>query len=376
MSDTTGVVETQYLKVDKAITLESGKTLKELTIAYEAYGELNSARSNAVLIAHALSGDAHVAGLSTEPDPKLGWWDNMVGPGKAIDTDRYFVICSNVLGGCKGTTGPSSIDPDTGKEYALDFPVITIKDMVDVQDILVEHLGIEVLHCVTGGSMGGMQAIQWIVSYPEKVRSAVIVASALRQSAQNIAFQDVGRQAIMTDPSWNNGRYYETDSKPSIGLGVARMIGHITYLSDESMHEKFGRSLKDTNGFSFAFKPEFEVQNYLEHQGQSFVKRFDANSYLYITKAIDYFDLDYYDAVKAFARSEAEILTISFTSDWLYPPHNLKEIARAARAGGKRASYYEVSSTYGHDGFLLEEEKQTPLYQGFLKGQESRASNA
>lgn len=367
-----GLVKTENVHIERPLTLESGETLKEVSIAYETYGTLNSAKSNAVLLLHALSGDAHAAGKHRPGDRKTGWWDNMVGPGHAFDTDRYFVICSNNLGGCKGTTGPSSTDPETGRPYGLSFPVITIGDMVRVQSLLIEHLGIEKLLAVAGGSMGGMLGIEWIRTCPERVNSAIIIAAALSQSAQNIALQETGRQAIMSDPNWKGGAYYG-GTRPSWGLAVARMIGHISYLSDKSMQTKFGRSLKNNgSGYAFDFSEEFEVQSYLEHQGLSFIKRFDANSYLYITKAIDYFNIDHVSAVSAFSASDADVLAIAFSSDWLYPPGRVKEIVKAARRAGKRASYCEIRSDYGHDAFLLEAEQQAPIIRSFLRNQEAR----
>ncbi len=370
------LVTTQQLFVPGPIPLDSGRTLPRVSIAYETYGNLNADRSNAILIVHALSGDAHAAGRNSRQDKKAGWWDSMIGPGKAFDTDRYHVICSNVLGGCKGTTGPSSLNPETGRPYALSFPVITIGDMVKIQNLLVEQLGIERLFAIAGGSMGGMEVLQWVLSYPEKVGSVIVAAASLSQSAQNIALQDVGRQAIVSDPNWRGGDYYDSEP-PAWGLAVARMIGHVSYLSEKSMQSKFGRSLRNNGSrYAYDFSEEFQVQSYLAYQGSSFVKRFDANSYLYITKAIDYFNVEYEEAVAAFRRSPADVLAVSFSSDWLYPPAKVKEIAKAARRAGKRASYYEVSSDYGHDAFLVESEKQTPIFASFLKHQEARQWNA
>lgn len=365
-----GIVTTQHYTFPDELALDGGKRLGPIDIAYETYGELNPDKSNAVLILHALSGDAHAAGRHRKTDKKSGWWDVMIGPDKAFDTNKYFVICSNMLGGCKGTTGPSSIDPGTGRPYGLSFPVFTIKDIVEVENLLIEHLGIKRLLSVAGGSMGGMQALQWIVSYPAKIGSAVVIASSLSQSALNIALQEVGRQAILTDDKFNGGDYYGGKG-PSRGLSVARMIGHISYLSEQSMHRKFGRSLTN-GGYAYDFSTEFEVQSYLNHKGMSFVDRFDANSYLYITKAIDYFHLDRTAAVEAFRRSSAELLAIGFSSDWLYPTDKVKEISGAARAAGRKATYFEVDTDYGHDAFLLEHERQTPIIRSFLKNQEKR----
>ena len=288
--DSVGIVETKFFNIDDHFILESGKSLEKITVAYETYGELNNEKNNAILVCHALTGDAHAAGWH-DGDKKPGWWEIIIGPGKVLDTEKYFIICSNVLGGCKGTTGPSSINPLTGEEYGLDFPVITIKDMVDVQKILIDSFGINQLYAVVGGSMGGMQVLQWIVSYPEMMKKAIPIATTARSSPQQIAFNEVGRQSIFSDPNWNKGNYYGTGKIPKNGLSVARMIAHITYLSDESMYIKFGRDLQDKDEISYDFSLDFQVESYLHHQGETFVKRFDANSYLYITKAVDLFDL-------------------------------------------------------------------------------------
>lgn len=344
---------------------ENGKTLSPVTLAYETYGALNSDRSNAVLILHALTGDAHAAG-SHEGDKDPGWWDTMIGPGKAFDTDRYFIICSNVIGGCRGSTGPASLDPKTGKPYALDFPLVTIGDMVNAQYRLVDHLGIDRLLSVCGGSMGGMQALQWVVSCPERVRSVIPIATTATHSPQQIAFNEVGRQAIMADPNWNDGNYYG-GPLPAKGLSVARMLGHITYMSDLSMSEKFGRRFK--NGQSgFSFDPNFEVEGYLQYRGENFIKRFDPNSYLYITKAIDYFDLANGKGLQEVLRGvAARFLVIAFKSDWLYPAYQSQEIARACKRAGVEATYAELNSTWGHDAFLIEVEEQSYLITHFLK---------
>jgi homoserine O-acetyltransferase len=364
------IVETKYWQFAKppnTLKLRCGESLGPIDVAYETYGELSENRDNAILICHALTGDAHVAGKHSPDDKKPGWWDIMVGPGKPIDTDRYFVICSNVLGGCKGTTGPASINPETGKPYALNFPMVTVEDMVRVQHaLLTEHLNIEKLLCVIGGSFGGMQVLQWAIDYPEMVFAALPVATSSRLSAQAIAFDEVGRQAIYSDPNWNNGNYYNGES-PHRGLAVARMIGHITYLSDQSMHDKFGRGLQDksTVGYDFG-PPDFQVESYLRHQGDSFVRRFDANSYLYITKAMDYFDLvsDYGSLIEAFENVKSRFLTISFTGDWLFPTYHSKEIVRALQASGVQVSFCEIESHYGHDVFLIE----NPALKGTIKG--------
>jgi len=363
-----GIVETQYYTFANSpseLELESGEKFGPITLAYETYGKLNSEKSNAILIHHALTGDAHAAGFHPgDKDP--GWWDNMVGPGKAFDTDYYFIICSNVLGGCKGSTGPASINPLTGRPYGLQFPVITIKDMVNAQRYLIDYLGIEKLLTVVGGSMGGMQALQWVVSYPDRVRSAIPVATTANHSPQQIAFNEVGRQAIMADPNWNEGDYYGKEL-PAKGLSVARMVGHITYMSDVSMSEKFGRKFKNTKQ-PFKFSPEFEVEGYLQYRGDNFIKRFDPNSYLYITKAIDYFDLANGTGLReVFKGITAPFLIIAFKSDWLYPAYQSQEIARACKLAGIDAIYCELNSNYGHDAFLVEVDEQAHLIKYFLK---------
>ena len=348
----------------KALFLESGQTLDSVVLAYETYGKLNKEKSNAILIAHAFSGDAHAAGFLDGED-KPGWWDSMIGPGKAFDTDKYFVVCSNVLGGCKGSTGPSSIKPATGKAYGLNFPVITVRDMVEAQKRLVDHLGIKQLLSVAGGSMGGMQALQWAASYPEKLKSVIPIATTMKHSPQQIAFNEVGRQAIMADPAWNNGDYYDSDA-PERGLAVARMIGHITYMSDRSMEDKFSRRLK-ADEYSFSFKADFEVEGYLRYRGGSFVKRFDANTYLYITKAMDYFDVSE-DFFKDGGGAQApKFLVISFQSDWLYPTYQSRNIADHLRRRDVDATFCEVHSTYGHDAFLLEVVSESRLISHFLE---------
>jgi homoserine O-acetyltransferase len=365
-----GLVSTKFFtfaEPPNELVLESGAKLGPITLAYETYGELNEEKSNAILILHALSGDAHAAGYHSSEDVKPGWWDIMIGPGKAFNTNKYFVICSNVIGGCKGSTGPSSINPKTGKPYALDFPIVTIRDIINAQKHLIDHMGIKSLLSISGGSIGGMQVLQWTVSYPEMVRSAIPVATAARQSAQGIAFDEVGRRAIMSDPNWNGGNYYGKKI-PKDGLSLARMIGHITYLSDESMHQKFGRNLQDISEYSFSFLPEFQVESYLYYKGDSFIKRFDANTYLYITKAIDYFDLTngQKSLAKVFEHVKAKFLVISFSSDWLYPSYQSKEIVRALKANNVDVTYFEIKSNYGHDAFLIEHEKQTRLIESFL----------
>jgi homoserine O-acetyltransferase len=363
--ESVGIVKTQsftFAEPPNEMILESGKRLGPITLAYETYGELNRNKDNAILIFHALSGDAHVAGKHHRDDLKPGWWDNMVGPGKAFDTNRYFVICINVIGGCKGSTGPSSINPKTKKPYGLTFPIITIKDMVRAQKELIDHLGIDQLLAVAGGSMGGMQVLQWAVTYPDKTALCIPIATAARQSPQNIAFHEVGRRAIMSDPNWRGGNYYGK-TPPTNGLAIARMIGHITYLSSETLRLKFGRRLQESERLSFSLKPEFQVESYIHHKGETFTKRFDANSYLYISKAIDYFDISngFGSLEEAFRNVKSKFLVISFTSDWLYPPKDSEEIVTALRAVNKEVAYYEIPSTYGHDAFLVETEKIAPI---------------
>jgi len=346
------------------LKLENGEVLNEVRIAYETYGELNSARSNAILIAHAFSGDAHAA-FYHDGESRPGWWDSMIGPGKAFDTNRYFVICSNVIGGCAGSTGPSSINPATGAPYALDFPQITIKDMVNAQKLLVEHLGIEKLYSIAGGSMGGMQVLQWLVSYPYTVKSAIPIATTARHSPQQIAFNEVGRQAIMADPNWNGGNYYGREI-PRAGLSVARMIGHITYMSDKSMAEKFGRRTKPDQEPT-KFHADFEVEGYLRNRGDFFVRRFDANSYLYISKAMDLFDVSEGRPLsEKFYELEAKLLVLAFKSDWLYPAYQSLEIVSACKIAGVPVTYLEIEAHYGHDSFLVETETQSRLVKNFL----------
>jgi homoserine O-acetyltransferase len=361
-----GVVETHYYTYaqrGKEHKLESGEALGPITIAYETYGKLNKDKSNVILALHALSGDAHAAGVHKGKDNK-GWWDDMIGPGKAFDTNRYFVICSNVIGGCKGSTGPSSVNQATGKPYALDFPFITVADMVHAQRHLIDYLGIEKLLCVAGGSMGGMQVLQWVASYPNRVKAAIPIATTLKHSPQQIAFNEVIRQSIMADPAWREGNYYEY-GQPEKGLSVARMIGHITFMSDQSMEKKFSRRLKKDQ-FSFGFDTDFEVEGYLHYRGANFVKRFDANSYLYITKAIDYFDLSGSRLIPAGKSIDTRFLIISFKSDWLYPAYQSQDIVRLLKRRHVDATYCELSSTYGHDAFLVEIEEQTSLIKHFL----------
>ena len=361
-----GIVDTKYFTFAEPpddMLLESGQTLGPITLAYETYGKLNDDKSNAILILHAFSGDAHAAGYHWG-DNRQGWWDSVIGPGKAFNTKQYFVICSNIIGGCKGSTGPSSLSPATGNPYALAFPFVTIGDMVNAQHHLIDHLGIERLLSVAGGSMGGMQALQWVASYPERVRSAIVIAAALKHSSQQIAFSEVGRQAVMADPDWRGGNYYGI-SQPRRGLALARMIGHITYMSDKSMELKFSRKLKD-NRFSFSFRSDFEVEGYLQYMGDTFVKRFDANSYLYITKAMDYFDLSHGNMIPDGKILDTRFLVIAFKSDWLYPSYQSKDIVHLLKKRHIDVTYCEIESSYGHDAFLLEVVEESHLIKHFL----------
>jgi len=371
-----GVVDKQYFTFAEpphTMTLENGAGLGPITIAYETWGRLSAARDNTVLIAHAFSGDSHAAGFyrDDDGDAKPGWWDSMIGPGKGIDTDKYFVICANVLGGCAGTTGPSSINPETGKPYGLDFPMMTIGDIIESQKILLEHLGINSLHSVIGGSVGGMQVLEWCVRYPNMVRSAVPIATTMRHSALAIAFNEVARQAIMVDPKWNKGNYYDGE-KPDLGLSVARMIGHVTYLSDEAMRRKFGRKLQNKAKFSYGFDVDFMIESYLRYQGSKFVKRFDANSVLYITKAADYFDLVDRQpparSIQNICGEAVKFLVISYTSDWLYPTYQAKELIQTLKRADLDVSFCEIEADCGHDAFLIPDQRLGQLVGGFLDG--------
>ncbi len=353
---------------DRPLLLDSGKRLDHLQIAYQTYGTLNEARSNAILLCHALTGDQHACNRHPVTG-KPGWWSEMVGPGKSIDTDRYFVICTNVLGGCMGTTGPATTDPETGEPYGLGLPVITVGDMVRVQAMLLDHLGIETLFCVAGGSMGGMQVLQWAATYPERVFAALPIAAGARHSSQNIAFHEVGRQAVMADPEWRGGRYLLEDTSPRKGLAVARMAAHVTYLSEQALHRKFGRNLQDRDKPTFGFDADFQIESYLRHQGMTFVDRFDANSYLYLTRAMDYFDLaeDYGGRLaNAFRGSKTRFCVVSFTSDWLFPTVENKAVVRALNAAGASVSFVEIETDRGHDAFLLNEPEMFDTIRGFL----------
>lgn len=357
------------LLVKEPLRLDCGIDFGPFTIAYQTYGRLNAERSNAILICHALTGDQYVA----DPHPITGhpgWWSTIAGAGQVLDTDRYFLICANVLGGCMGTTGPKDVNPATGKPYSLSFPVITVRDMVRAQKRLVDHLGIDTLFCVIGGSMGGMQVLEWAASYPESVFAAVPVASAARHSAQNIAFHEVGRQAIMADPDWCDGQYLEAGRRPGRGLAVARMAAHITYLSEAALHRKFGRNLQDRNAVTWGFDADFQVESYLRHQGSTFVDRFDANSYLYITRAMDYFDLaaEHGSVAAAFAGTSSRFCIISFTSDWLFPTSESRELVHALNAVAANVSFVEIETDKGHDAFLLHEPELFETLSGFLNG--------
>jgi homoserine O-acetyltransferase len=354
---------------DKPLRLDCGIDLAPFQTAYQAYGQLNADRSNAILICHALTGDQHVANVHPVTG-KPGWWQTLVGPGKPIDTDRYYVVCANVVGGCMGSTGPSSTNPATGKLWGLDFPIITIPDMVRAQAMLLDYLGIEKLFAVVGGSMGGMQALQWTTAYPERVFSALAVACSTRHSAQNIAFHELGRQAVMADPDWRGGRYFEDDAHPRRGLGVARMAAHITYLSDAALHRKFGRRLQDREVPTFSFDADFEVESYLRHQGSSFVERFDANSYLYLTRAMDYFDIAAdHDGVlaEAWRGTRTRFCVVSFTSDWLFPTSEARAVVHALNAGSARVSFAEIETDRGHDAFLLDVPEFIEISRAFLE---------
>jgi homoserine O-acetyltransferase len=364
-----GLVHPRDFTFDRTFEFKSGQTLPGFTLRYETYGALNTTRDNAILICHALSGDHHCAGWHSPVDRKPGWWNNLIGPGKAVDTRRFFVVCANVLGGCQGSTGPSSTNPETGKAYGVTFPFVTIRDMVNSQKLLIDHLGISELHAVIGGSMGGMTALLFSIEHPELVKRVVAMATTGREGAQAIAFNEIGRQAIMQDPAWNNGAY-PPDGGPRVGLAIARMMAHITYLSDASMDRKFGRKKKGTaDGNAYTFDVQFEVESYLRHQGEAFINRFDANSYLYITRALDQFDLAqaYGSLERAFAPVQAQTLTLGFTSDWLFPPEQNRAIAMALLRAGKHASYAELSTDLGHDSFLLESEQLYSLVRGFLE---------
>ena len=357
-----------YFGPDEPLRLDAGIDLSPIQIAYNTYGELNADRSNAILVCHALTGD-HYAASQSPVTGKPGWWSSIIGPGKPIDTDKYFVICSNVIGGCLGSTGPASIDPATGEPYGLTLPVITIPDMVRAQKMLVERLGIDTLFAVIGGSMGGMQVLQWTVSYPDKVFAALPIATGARHSAQNIAFHEIGRQAVMADPDWQAGRYFAHGKRPVKGLAVARMTAHVTYLSEMALHRKFGRNLQDRESFGFGFDADFQIESYLRHQGMTFVDRFDANSYLYMTRSMDYFDIaaDFGGSLaRAFQGSKTRFCLVSFSSDWLFPTEENRAVVHALNAAAASVSFVEIETDRGHDAFLLEEPHFFAAIDGFV----------
>jgi homoserine O-acetyltransferase len=384
-----GTVETQYLDLPQPLRLDCGRDLHPIRIAYETYGELSPTRDNVLLVCHALSGDAHAAGVAATPPEEstrdgfgaeardgtsskgLGWWDGMIGPGKAFDTDHYYVVSTNLLGGCRGSTGPSSVDPATGRAYGSDFPVITVADMVRAQRAFLDVLGIERLAAVAGGSLGGMQALEWAILFPDQVDAVVAIASTHALHPQGMAWNAIARESIMRDPAWQGGHYYETDRRPDSGMGVARMVGHVTYLSAQALEEKFGRRLQSSDEIRYTVtEPEFEVESYLDHQAEVFVKRFDANTYLYTSRALTYFDLARQHGDGSLARAldgvAARTLLIAFSSDWLYPPAASRDIEDALRALGKPVESHVIDAPYGHDCFLLEEARQTPLIREFL----------
>ncbi|WP_238008461.1 homoserine O-acetyltransferase [Dactylosporangium sp. AC04546] len=383
-----GRVETQFLDLPKPVRLDCGRELHQVRIAYETYGTLSPERDNVILVCHALSGDAHAAGVAATPGEStrdgfgaedrdgtagkgLGWWDGMIGPGKAFDTDRYYVVSTNLLGGCRGTTGPSSTDPATGRPYGSDFPVVTVADMVRTERAFLDELGIERLAAVAGGSLGGMQALQWAVSYPDQVDAIVVIASTHALHPQGVAWNSIARDAIMRDPDWQGGHYHGTGRTPDAGMGVARMVGHVTYLSAPAMHDRFGRRLQFADDIRYTItEPEYQVESYLRHQAASFVKRFDANTYLYTSRALTYFDLarSFGSLHRAFEGVTARTLLIAFSSDWLYPPAASQEISAVLEGLGKPVEFHVIDAPYGHDCFLLEEARQTPIIRRFLLG--------
>ena len=387
-----GTVDTEFLSLPSPVRLDCGRSLHPVRVAYETYGTLSPARDNVILVCHALSGDAHAAGIARVPAEEstrdgfgaadrdraankgLGWWDGMIGPGKAFDTDRFFVVSTNLLGGCRGTTGPSSVDPATGRPYGSDFPIITVADMVRTQRAFLDALGIERLAAVAGGSLGGMQAFEWAILYPDQVDTIVAIASTHAIQPQGVAWNAIARSAIMSDPAWQGGHYYGSGRKPDGGMGIARMVGHMTYLSAKSVGDKFGRRLQTGDDIRYTLaSPEFEVESYLRHQAESFVKRFDANTYLYTSRALTYFDLarqyGHGSLTEALRLVSARTLLIAFSSDWLYPPAGSEAVANALGSLGKDVEYHVIDAPYGHDCFLLEEARQTPMIQRFLAGQ-------
>lgn len=369
-----GIVQTQFVQLfqpPNELQLAGGGRLGPIQAAYETYGTLSPERDNAIFVCHALTGDSHLAGKFSAEDKKRGWWDEIAGPGKGLDTSRYFLICANVLGGCRGTTGPSTIDPATGKPYGMSFPFLTVGDMVEVHSALVRHLGIERLLGVIGGSLGGMQVLEWAARFPDQIRSAIILASAAKLSAQGIAFNAVGRRAIVTDPNFNNGNYYDQEKGPNVGLSLARMVAHITYLSEASIEMKFGRRLQHSDQFAYELtkETEFQIESYLHHQGKRFVERFDANSYLYLTRAMDYFDLaeKYGSLAQGLGKTNARFLITAYTSDWLFPTFQSKALVRALVEAHRDVTFIELASPFGHDSFLLEVGPLEELLGPFLR---------
>jgi homoserine O-acetyltransferase len=369
-ADSVGLVSPQSIHIDTPLTLESGRILAQYDLVYETYGELNTTASNAILICHALSGDHHVAGYHSLEDKRAGWWDNIIGPGKAIDTNHFFVVCLNNLGGCSGSTGPTSTNPETQKPYGPDFPIVTVADWVNSQAILADKLNIKQWAAVVGGSLGGMQALQWAISLPERLRHALIIAAAPKLSAQNIAFNEVARTAIKADPDFHDGYYTEHNTLPRKGLGLARMLGHITYLSDEAMGEKFGRELRH-DSLNYGYDVEFQIESYLRYQSETFVEHFDANTYLLMTKALDYFDPAQHfadDLAKAVAEIQAKCLVISFTTDWRFSPERSHEIVNALLSADKAVTYAEIEATQGHDAFLLPIARYHQIFKAYMQG--------
>ncbi len=394
-----GIVRTEYFDLPEPLALDCGRTLDPVRIAYETYGTLTREKDNVILVCHALSGDAHAAGFSPEPAEEsaldgfgaddrgiakksgLGWWDGMIGPGKAFDTDRYFVVATNLIGGCRGSTGPSSLNPSTGKPYGLDFPTLTVADMVRAERALLRELGIEKLLAISGGSLGGMQALEFAALFPDSVASIIPIASTAALDPQGVAWNAIARSAIMADPDWRGGHYYGTGRAPKAGMAVARMVGHVTYLSAYSMAEKFGRRLQGREHLSYTVtEPDFEVESYLRHQGEKFVRRFDANTYLYMSRALSYFDLAREHGEGSLERAvrgfQASSLLVCFSSDWLYPPSNSRALAKALEANGKDVELHVIEAPYGHDSFLLEEARQTPMIRDFLARVHARVERA
>ena len=365
LTDSVGIVKPQKAIFDSPLQLDCGKELKKIELVYETYGSLNEQKDNAVLICHALSGDHHAAGYNSPDEKKPGWWDVCIGPGKPFDTNKFFIVCPNNIGGCKGSSGPNTVNPETGKLYGPSFPIVTVEDWVNTQNLLGDSLGIKKWACIIGGSLGGMQALQWTISFPEKVQNIISVAAASKLSAQNIAFNEVARQSIINDPDFRDGYYYEHGVIPKIGLSIARMLGHITYLSDDSMRQKFGRDLKEGK-LNFSYDVDFQVESYLRYQGKSFVDKFDANTYLLMTKVLDYYDPASRfegDLSKAFEKSISNYLIVSFTSDWRFSPERSQEIVEALVGAKKNVSYSEIEANNGHDAFLM----PIPNYLNILK---------